>query len=82
MSIDKEKLAYLSAERGLMTTREVAAYMHMSASGVDKIRREHGLPFVKIGKSVRFERKDIDRYIDSNKRTNNPDEEVSYPGEY
>jgi len=65
MSTTDEQLGTLKAERGFMTTKEVAAYMSVSASAIEKMRRAGKLPYVKVGKIVRYERDDVDAYLDS-----------------
>lgn len=60
-----EQLAAIREARGLLTTKEVAAYLNVSVSAVDKLRAHGAFPFVTYGKSIRYERSDIDIYIDN-----------------
>ena len=59
-----EELEAIKHDRGLLTTREVAAYMSISVSAVDKLRKRGAFPVINYGKSVRFERSDINDYIE------------------
>ena len=61
----KEQLAAIKTKRGLLTTKEAAAYMNVSVSAVDKLRRRGAFQTISYGKSIRFERSDIDTYIES-----------------
>ena len=49
----------------LLTVEEVAALLAVAESWVYRKARENGLPFVKIGKYVRFDRTDLREYVDA-----------------
>ena len=52
-------------ENKLLSKKEVTTYLDVSLGMVDKLMKED-LPYIKIGKSVKFRRNDIDKYITSN----------------
>lgn len=49
----------------LLTTNEAAYLLLLSPKTLDKDRctRELGIPFVKIGRSVRYRRSDLEKFI-------------------
>ena len=68
MTTTDAKLESLAEARDLMSTRDVAAYLNVSLSAIDNLRYKGRLAFIRVGKLVRFERSDVDNYIDSCKR--------------
>jgi len=48
----------------LMTKREVAAYFKVTSRTVDAWMTRHLIPYCKIGRTVRFRRKDIESHLD------------------
>jgi excisionase family DNA binding protein len=48
----------------LLTIREVAELLKISASGVRRLQQERKLPFIKVGGSVRFAKPDIVSYLE------------------
>ena len=52
-------------ENKLLSKREVTTYLDVSLGMVDKLMKED-LPYIKLGKSVKFRKMDIDRYIQNN----------------
>lgn len=63
-----------SGLRRFLTKEEAAEYMGMSAYTLDEYQRKGKLkiPSVKIGKLVRYDLKDIERYGDSLPRREQP----------
>jgi len=57
--------------RRLMTTAETAVYTGLAESTLEQSRvtGKLGLPFVKIGRSVFYDKADVDSWIESKKRT-------------
>ena len=54
-------------ENKLLSKRDVTTYLDVSLGMLDKLMKED-LPYIKLGKSVRFRKDDIDTYIMSNQR--------------
>lgn len=52
----------------LLTTREVAAWLGCSESFLEQARCRNAsmIEFVKVGKSVKYSREAVQRYIDAN----------------
>lgn len=55
-------------ELSLMKTEQAAKMLNVSASFLekDRVHRRYGIPFVKIGRSVMYLKKDIEQYIQNN----------------
>jgi excisionase family DNA binding protein len=53
--------------RRLMTAQEVAEYIGTTHLNVYQMVSKRGIPFVKIGRSVRFDLLDIDPWIERQK---------------
>ena len=49
-------------ENKLLSKKDVSTYLDVSLGMVDKLMKED-LPYIKLGKSVRFRKNDIDNYI-------------------
>jgi len=56
-------------ENKLLSKKEVTTYLDISLGMVDKLMKED-LPYIKLGKSVRFRMNDIENYLNSNKVKN------------
>ena len=52
-------------ENKLLSKKDVTTYLDVSLGMVDKLMKED-LPYIKLGKSVRFRKNDIDNYILNN----------------
>lgn len=52
----------------LMKTEQAAKMLNVSASFLekDRVHCRYGIPFVKIGRSVMYAKKDIEQYIQNN----------------
>ena len=50
-----------------VTIEELMQYLKVGRSTINRWRKE-GMPFVKIGRGVRFVLEDVNRWIDSNKK--------------
>lgn len=52
----------------LIKTEQAAKMLNVSASFLekDRVHRRYGIPFVKIGRSVMYVKKDIEQYIRRN----------------
>ncbi|BCI55705.1 hypothetical protein NIIDNTM18_49830 [Mycolicibacterium litorale] len=51
----------------LMTTAEVAAFIRASKQSLDQDRYlGRGLPYVRIGRKIRYRRDDVLKYLDAN----------------
>jgi len=57
MSIDAEPIV------GLLTIAEVAELLKISAWTVRRLQRQRKIPFVKVGGSIRFARRDLAAYL-------------------
>lgn len=53
-------------ENNLMKTSELAEYMGVSEIFIRKAVSAKKIPFVKLGRAVRFNKNDIDRHIQQN----------------
>ena len=49
----------------LMTVAETARFLTISKSGVRRLQQARRLPFIKIGGSVRFARRDLITYLET-----------------
>jgi excisionase family DNA binding protein len=49
----------------LLTIPEVAKLLKISASGVRRLQQARQLPFIKVGGSVRFSKRDIASYLEA-----------------
>ena len=56
-------------ENKLLSKKEVTTYLDVSLGMVDKLMKED-LPYIKLGKSVRFRMTDIENYLNINKVKN------------
>ena len=57
--------------KDVFTTKQAADYLMLSPQRLEIWRSEGGGPlFCKIGRSVRYMRKDIDAWLEKNRRTN------------
>ena len=54
---------------GLMSKPEVALWLGVSVGALDTYRRKEGLPFIKMGRRVLFDRRDVARWVE--KRSKN-----------
>ncbi len=51
----------------LLTVPEVAELLKISTSGVRRLQQQRTIPFIKVGGSVRFDRRDIAMYLERNR---------------
>ena len=58
----------IAIERRLLTVVEVAAYLGLSAHTLYTMvsQRRVPFPFIKVGRLTKFDRKEIDRWLDRN----------------
>lgn len=49
---------------GLLTISEVAELLKLSASTVRRLQRQRKIPFIKVGRSIRFTRSDLSAYLE------------------
>lgn len=73
MSITPELAAAITELGGLFNIKQAAAYLNISVSAIENLRREGCFPTVKMGKIVRFDRDDLDVYIGNSKVTTGDD---------
>jgi DNA binding domain, excisionase family len=50
----------------LLTVEELSDILKISRTTIDRWRKE-GMPFMKIGRGIRFEFEDVKRWLDNNK---------------
>lgn len=51
----------------LMTTAEVAEFIRASKQSLDQDRYlNRGLPYIRIGRKIRYRREDVLKYLDAN----------------
>lgn len=48
----------------LLTKKEVASFLHIGESTLNLWVRKNKINYIKLGKSVRFRKSDIDKYLD------------------
>lgn len=60
------------APSGLTTPRDAAVYIGVKINtlAVWRMTNRYGLPFVKLGKVIRYRKSDLDKWIDENVSTN------------
>ena len=49
---------------GLLTISEVAELLKLSVSTVRRLQRQRKIPFVRVGRSIRFARSDLAAYLE------------------
>jgi excisionase family DNA binding protein len=49
---------------GLMSKPGVALWLEVSVGTIDRYCKEEGLPFIKMGRTVRFDRAHVGRWVD------------------
>jgi excisionase family DNA binding protein len=47
----------------LLTIREAANLLRLSVSGVRRLQRQRRIPFIKLGGSIRFDRRDLVNFL-------------------
>ena len=57
----------LSSERRLMTVREAANYLAISVSTLYGWAWQRKVPFVKVGRALRFDLSDLEKFVRSNR---------------
>lgn len=69
-------------EKRLMSVKEAARYLAVPPSTLYRRIWERRVPFVRLGRSVRFDRRDLDVLIESNKVQASDDRlPTTYPSE-
>lgn len=66
------------AREGLLTVREAARYLAVSVSTLYGWVWQRRIPFVKIGRALRFDSRDLAAFIEANKHV--PRKEFTRPG--
>ena len=56
-------IIYNETDAKLLTIKEVAAFLTISATSVRRLQQERYIPFIKVGGSVRFYRSDIIEFL-------------------
>jgi excisionase family DNA binding protein len=51
----------------LLTIREAANLLRLSVSGVRRLQRQRRIPFIKLGASIRFDRRDLVSLLNKNR---------------
>jgi excisionase family DNA binding protein len=51
----------------LLTIREAANLLRLSVSGVRRLQRQRRIPFIKLGGSIRFDRRDLVSLLNKNR---------------
>lgn len=52
----------------LLTIKEVARLLGVSPVTVHRYKREKGLPYIKIGNTLRFDWEDVRRWVEEHKK--------------
>lgn len=50
----------------LLTVAEVAEMLKLKKKVIYQLRAEHKIPYVMIGKSIRFRKEDLEQWLDEN----------------
>jgi len=58
----------LAERRPLLTVDEAADYLTVTAHFIRRLVRERRVPFIKLGRFVRFHPDDLDAFIDAGRR--------------
>lgn len=61
--VESRESSSLTSEKILMTYRELSEVTSISRSKLEKLVSKKGIPFVKIGKSVRFEVGEVSKWL-------------------
>lgn len=56
-------------EEGLLTKKEIAKFLKVSEPTIDRWRKK-GMPFIKTGKLVRFNREEVLKWFEKNNSEN------------
>ena len=51
----------------LLTRKELAKLLKISEKTIDRLREGRKIPFCKVGRSIRFNKKDVLEYLEQNK---------------
>jgi excisionase family DNA binding protein len=51
----------------LLTIREAANLLRLSVSGLRRLQRQRRIPFIKLGGSIRFDRRDLANFLNKNR---------------
>lgn len=70
--------AETEGKQPLLTVREAARYLAVSVSTLYGWVWQRRVPFVKIGRALRFDRNDLETFVESNKQV--PRQEISTSG--
>lgn len=54
----------------LMTVNEAAEFLRCSRSALDNMRKNHGLPYIKLGTRVLYKRDALVDFINANEKVN------------
>ena len=71
----REPLKLRVVERIWLDTRELCDYLGISESQSYQLRKQ-GLPYCKVGKLVRFDKREVDRFMKGHQVRERPAEEV------
>ncbi len=47
----------------LLTVTEVARLLTISVTGARRLQQRRQIPFIRVGRSIRFDKRDIDAYL-------------------
>lgn len=62
----------------LITTEDVAAWLGFTTDEIKRMRsRGRGPAYVKLGTKVRYDPRDVQAFIDSNRKTHDPAQDVT-----
>jgi excisionase family DNA binding protein len=70
--------AEIGVEHRLLTIREAAGYLAVSVSTLYGWVWQRRVPFVKVGRALRFDLQDLEDFIEANKHR--PPQKFSYSG--
>ena len=71
----EQKTKLKEVERIWLDTKELCDYLRIGSTTLDELRKQ-GLPFVKLGRLVRFDKRQVDRFMKAREVRNKPVEEV------
>jgi excisionase family DNA binding protein len=70
--------AEIRAEQRLLTIQEAAGYLAVSVSTLYGWVWQRRVPFVKMGRALRFDSRDLEAFVEANKHR--PPQKFSYSG--
>ena len=65
----------MSEKKKLLTTDDVEDLYSIDKQSQKIYREKHGMPFMKVGKRIRYKTSDLDAWVDANTKSGDASEE-------